>query len=148
FSIPEFPSYENRFGFPYRTTLSFVPYIRSLEIKAKDTTLPEHSILRHVLREVKKCPELLEPIEDLSILDKYKKQVDLLLSSLLPTAIHEDLIAGVVIPFQPITLYSTQQFKDIMGNLGHGIWDLKKMNPEKGLRDLIAYAGLAILEKY
>src|SRR5215217_4712594 len=96
--IPENPSYENRFGFPYKTTLSFVPYIEWLEEIVKDKNAADAPVIRHVLRVVKKVPELLQPIEDISILDKYRKEVDLLLSTIIPTSVNDELTVGVIIP--------------------------------------------------
>ena len=144
--IPSDPGYHNRFGFPYRTTLSFVPYLEWMQ--QIDPKAPEATLFRHVLRSVKKCPELLAPIEDLSILDKYRKEVDLLLSTIISIGMKDDVAAGVIIPFQPITLYSTTKFQELMGNIGKGVWDYRKMDVKRGLSDLVCYAGLAILDKY
>jgi hypothetical protein len=148
FKIPENPGYHNRFGFPYRTTLSFVPYIQWLEQLVKEKSVPDVMMFRHVLRVVKKCPELLQPIEDLSVLDKYRKEVDLMLSTIIPTSMQDDLTVGVIVPFQPITVYGTSGFNRMVGNLGNGVWDFRNMNPEKAMRDLTAFAGLGILNKH
>jgi hypothetical protein len=146
--IPQDPGYHNRFGFPYRTTLSFVPYIEWLEQIVKNKGTQDATVFRHVLRIVKKCPELLVPIEDLSLLDKYRKEVDLLLSTIIPTSVQNELTVGVIIPFQPITVFGSDKFKALVGNSGQGTWDFRKMDAKHALSDLTAFAGLAILNKH
>jgi len=144
--IPEELKYENHFGFPYKTTLSFVPYIEWLEDIVKKKEAPDAPVFRYVLKIIKKIPELLAPIEDLSVVEKYRKEVNLLLSTIIPSS-SQDII-GVVIPFQPITIYASEKFKELMGNVGQGTWNIKKMNPKNVVTDLTAFAGLAILENY
>jgi hypothetical protein len=147
-SIPQDPGYHNRFGFPYKTTLSFVPYIEWLEAIVKEKSSPDVMILRHVLREVKKIPELLQPIEDLGILDQYRKEVDLLLSTIIPTSVLDELTVGAIVPFQPVTIYATPSFHQMVRDHNKGVWDFSRMNPEHALRDLTAFAGLSILNKH
>jgi hypothetical protein len=144
--IPEELKYENHFGFPYKTTLSFVPYIEWLEDIVKKKEAPDAPVFRYVLKIIKKIPELLAPIEDLSVVEKYRKEVNLLLSTIIPSSSHD--ITGVVIPFQPVTIYATEKFTELVGNEGRGTWNIKEMNPKNVVKDLTAFAGLAILENY
>jgi len=146
--IPSDPGYHNRFGFPYRTTLSFAPYIEWLEKIVKENKAPDVTVFRHVLRAVKKIPELLLPVEDLSVLDKFRKEVDLLLSTIVPSSVQSEITTGVIIPFQPISVYATDSFKELVGDIGQGVWDFRKMDAPHALRDMIAFAGLAILNKH
>lgn len=146
--IPANPGYENRFGFPYRTTLSFVPYIEWLETMVKENKTADVPIIRHVLRVVKKIPALLQPIEDLAILEAHRKEVDLLLSTIIPTSVQDDLTVGVIVPFQPVTVYATAKFHELVNDDAKGTWDFSHMNPENALRDLTAFAGLSILNAY
>ncbi len=144
----ETPGYHNRFGFPYRTTLSFLPYIKIIEQKAKDTTQPDSVIMRHVMKEIKKCPELLAPIEDLAIVDKYRRQIDLMLSTLLPTSTLDSLIAGIIIPFQPVMIYGSESFRKLFRVQDNGIWDIHMIDPVKLYTELITFAGMGILFKH
>src|SRR4030095_13886477 len=144
--IPEELKYENHFGFPYKTTLSFMPYIEWLEDIVKRKEAPDAPVFRYVLKIIKKNPELLAPIEDLSVVEKYRKEVNLLLSTIIPSSSHD--ITGVVIPFQPVTMYAAEKVKELVGDEGRGTWNIKKMNPKNVVIDLTAFAGLAILENY
>ncbi|MFI5135010.1 MAG: hypothetical protein ACHQD9_04065, partial [Chitinophagales bacterium] len=146
--IPSDSGYHNRFGFPYRTTLSFAPYIEWLEKIVKENSAPDVTVFRHVLRAVKKCPELLVPIEDLSVIDKYRKEVDLLLSTIIPTSVENEVTVGVIVPFQPISVYATDKFKSLVGDIGQGVWDFRKMDSKHAMKDLTAFAGIAILNKH
>jgi hypothetical protein len=70
------------------------------------------------------------------------------MSTILPSSIINELISGVIIPFQPVTIYSSPKFKKLLPHGENGIWDLSKINIQKGRNQIIAFAGLAILEKY
>lgn len=140
--------YQSRFGFPYRTTLSFDLLIRRLEERAADKNSMESELFSKILSTVKAIPELLVPIDDLSILRKYRKETDLLLSTVLPSSMIENYIAGIIVPFQPVTVYGSPKFNEMLVADEDGIWDLSKMDISKGITELIAYCGMAILEKY
>src|SRR5262245_747700 len=102
-------NYATRFGFPYHTTLSFVPLLKTFEQKGSDPKSIDAEILRMVLDRVKDIPELHQPIEDLSLLKKYRREVDLLMTTILPTAQMDELIVGVLIPFQPVTIFGSKK---------------------------------------
>jgi GAF domain-containing protein len=140
--------YATRFGFPYRTTLSFQSLIRRLEERAADPFALEAMLYEQILKTVKEIPALLKPIEDLEILKKYRKEADLLLATVLPTSMIENYVAGIIVPFQPITVYASPRFKEMLVADEDGVWDLSRMDVSKGINELIAYAGMAILEKY
>src|SRR6187399_480490 len=101
------PTFQNHFGFPYGTMLSFESLIKKLETNASDPENVEAPFLREILKNFKAIPELMEPIRELSIIEKYRKEVDLLMSTILPSSIINELISGVIIPFQPVTIYSS-----------------------------------------
>jgi hypothetical protein len=145
-AMPSNPGYHNRFGFPYKTTLSFLPLLNTLEQKAADPQNVEAPFLRDVLDKIKAIPELTKPVEDLAILKKYRKEVDLLMSSILPSSMIENLIIGAIIPFQPVTVYGSQLFKETFNANDEGLWDISRLNATKAFGELVAFCGLAILE--
>src|SRR6185369_7330861 len=105
----EAPGYQNRFGFPYRTTLSFQLLIQSLERKA---TIPHEltaSIIQQIISTVKAIPELNVPIEDLSVLSKYRKEIDLMMMTVSSVSLADEVLTGTVIPFQPVTVFGTKK---------------------------------------
>ncbi len=144
--LPAELNLQNHFGFPYTTTLSFVPYIEWLEEIVNQDTAPDALVFRYVLKKIKKIPELLQPIEDLLVIEKYRKEVDLLLSTLIPRSAQNAM--GVIVPFQPVTVYSSEKFQSLVGNTGQGKWNLKTVNAKNAINELIAFAGLAILNSY
>ncbi|MBA3649101.1 MAG: GAF domain-containing protein [Chitinophagales bacterium] len=145
--LPEF-GFHNQFGFPYKTTLSFVPLIEKLEETASDPSVPEASLIQEVLKTVKAIPQLLQPIEDLSLLKKYRKEVNLLLSLVVPSTMIETSVVGIIIPFQPVTIYGSKRFKELCHVNEEGVWNLQNINPAKNISELIALCGIAILSKY
>src|SRR5262249_41904039 len=113
--------------------------------KASSLEAPLHS---EILKTIKAIPELLQPIDDLATLSKYRKEVDLLMSTLLPSTIIDSVVAGVIIPFQPVTIYASTKFKDLIRANEEGVWDFTKVNVQKGISELVAFCGMAILDKY
>ncbi len=147
FNIPEKPDYQNRFGFPYKSTLSFLPLIKSLEEKV-NSNQPDAMLLIEVLKTIKAIPELNKEIEDLAVLKKYRREVDLLMSTLIPSSLSNEIVTGVMIPFLPVTVFGTQKFHEVIASDSDGIWDVSKMDVQDAFKELIAYVGVAILEKY
>ena len=145
---PATPGYHNRFGFPYSTTLSFVPLINRLEEKASDPNCAEAAHIIDVIKTVKAIPELMEPIEELSVLNEYRQEVNLLMSTVLPSTVLDGSIVGVIIPFQPVTVFASSKFKEIFPVNDEGIWDITKSGNEKNFSELVAFSGIAILKKY
>lgn len=146
--LKEAPSYKNRFHFPYRTTLNFNLLIRALEERADQPNNPQKPLLYEILKQVKAIPELNQPIEDLSMLREFKDEIELLMSVVVPLGMSETIATGIIIPFQPVTIYGTKKFNELFACNDEGQWDIGKLDGKKAINELIAYAGCAILEKY
>ncbi|MBX7107245.1 MAG: GAF domain-containing protein [Chitinophagales bacterium] len=138
----------SRSGFPYRSTLSFESLISKLEEQAADTGNLEAPFIEQILKTVKAIPALTSPIEDLNVVSRYRKEVDLLLSTVLPTSLMNNYTAGILVPFQPVTVYGSPQFNKMFPASANGVWDMQKLNLSKDMKELITFCGVAILEMY
>lgn len=134
--------------FPYASTLSFELLFDKLQSKAAEKGNLEAPLSEYVLKTAGSIPELRGNITDLSVVQQYRKEVDLLLSTVLPKSTMEGEIAGVAIPFQPVTIYGTPKFNALFNRDESGVWDLNKLHIDKGLREMVAFCGIAILKSY
>ena len=67
-----------------------------------------------LLKEVESIPELQTGIEDFSVIKKHETIINHLLADLFPTALTNNEIKAVTIPFQNFTFNYTERFKKIV----------------------------------
>ncbi|GEC72637.1 hypothetical protein SAMN05443543_105159 [Flavobacterium flevense] len=103
---------------PFKTIISFHKLIESLgEIALSDVDY-RSNYAKSLLKEIDAVPEFKTGIEDFSIIEKNKKIIRNLLADLFPTALTNNEIKAVTIPFQNITFNRTKRFKKIVKNAG------------------------------
>ncbi|MEM7101644.1 MAG: GAF domain-containing protein [Bacteroidota bacterium] len=100
-------------AFPLKTRLSFEYLINYWKWQAETETSPEHFLAKVILEKLEKAPELTQPIEDLSKLDKHKELVRFLASAIVPNAA-DDALMAVFPPFKMDLVYGTEEFKTIL----------------------------------
>src|SRR5205085_531805 len=107
--------------------LSFQLLLQSLEEKAAkpdDLTSP---LVQQIVNTVKAIPELNLPIVDFSILSKYRKEIDLLMMTVCSISLADEVLTGAVIPFQPVTVFGTKKFHELMNPDDNGVWDMSNL---------------------
>ncbi|MBO9681394.1 MAG: hypothetical protein J7502_01765 [Flavisolibacter sp.] len=97
----------------FNSKLSFVPLLTSLK-KTIDSELPgAQKLYGGLIDSVESIPELLEPIEDLSMLEKHSELVETLLSTVFSPANFEvDSLYAVAVPFMFNTIYASRPFQN------------------------------------
>ncbi|MBL3654599.1 GAF domain-containing protein [Fulvivirga sediminis] len=94
------------------------------------------------------APELRQPIEDLSIVDKHKELVGLLMSVIFPPALIESEIAAAILPFSAEGFYATPRYAHLLP-FGKVREDLEANIPKNDIaKGKIRMACLYILNKY
>lgn len=96
---------------PFKGELSLAPLIATWGNAASGDRKFIAMIHRQILEEVRKVPELLGPINDLSILDKHRELVDVLMTKVFPSSSWTEDYAAAMFPFQARTFYATPAFK-------------------------------------
>ncbi|MFO7446437.1 MAG: hypothetical protein R6W90_08720 [Ignavibacteriaceae bacterium] len=134
--------------FPFKTSFSLKPLIELWEKESKHPNSLKSSIASKVVENLKNKPELYEPIEDLSVIDKYKETVDLLMSLVYAPSQWNIQISSSSIPFKFKSFYKTPSFERIFQSdefvHSHDLGiDRKAM-----YRGKILSAYLAILDKF
>lgn len=70
--------------FNVHSVLSFQPLLREWEKIIREGREGTRQLYQDLLNKVKQHPELLEPIHDLSVLDKHKALVDQIMATVFP----------------------------------------------------------------
>ncbi|TRX41345.1 GAF domain-containing protein [Flavobacterium restrictum] len=99
---------------PFKTLISFHKLIESLEQIAASDVDYRSNYATALLQETTAFPEFREGIQDLKVLQENETLVRNLLADLFPTALTNNEIKAVTIPFQDLTFNYTERFKKIL----------------------------------
>ena len=105
---------EQKFTSVVRSALSFAPLIREWEKIIHEGREGTRQLYSDLLNNVKQHPELLEPIHDLSIVDKHKPLIDQMMATVFPVTLSDktDLYGGGI-PFQFRMFYESERFREL-----------------------------------
>ena len=103
---------------PFRTIISFHKLIESFEEIALSDVDYRSKYAKAILREIEPLPEFRAGIEDYKIIQKNEILIKNLLADLFPTALTNNEIKAVTIPFQNLTFNYTERFRKILSNAG------------------------------
>jgi hypothetical protein len=114
-------SFDKRFAmtpetddFPFTVELSLAPLLAFWQ-QTVPHELPEYGAVDAQIRQaLKQAPELLEPIEDVSIIAKHKALVDVLMTAAFPRASWNETYAAALAPFQMQSFYATPSFERLL----------------------------------
>src|SRR5688572_24169401 len=134
--------------FPFNTVLSFVPIIEYWRAKTNDPSKSTSLVARQIAKELKEAPELLEPIEDISVLDQHYELVAQLMSAVFPAATFETEIMGAITPLQDFSFYFAPKFSEIILNNDHFLKQPLNMDTRTMHYYLTRLTYLLILEKF
>lgn len=103
---------------PFLLEISFHKVIEALESIASSDVDYRAQYAKGLLHEVAKVPELRTGITNLDIIRKHHELIRNLLSDLFPTALTNNEIKAVTIPFLNISFNYTQRFQELLNNAG------------------------------
>lgn len=103
---------------PFKTLLSFHKLIENLEEIATTNVDYRSNYAKALLKEIEPYPEFKDGITDLNFIDEHQELVHNLFADLFPTALTNNEIKAVSIPFQNINFNYTERFKKILQNAG------------------------------
>jgi GAF domain-containing protein len=96
--------------FPFRCRLSLAPLVAFWNQTAASGHPAKAALAKQIQDEVRQAAELLEPIEDLSLLEQHQGLVDLLMSAVFPPASWDRDYSAATIPFHFRSFYATPSF--------------------------------------
>jgi GAF domain len=101
---------------PYRCVFSLKPLIDYWNQGASGCDPCKARILDAIQTGLAEAPGLLEPIEDLSLLDAHQDLIRILMSAVVPTAFWESELVGALIPFQLNPVFMSPMFQRLYLN--------------------------------
>jgi len=96
--------------FPFRCRLSLAPLVAFWNQAAVSGHPAKAALAKQIQDELRQAAELLEPIADLSLLERHQGLVDLLMSAVFPPASWDRDYAAATIPFHFRSFYATPSF--------------------------------------
>jgi hypothetical protein len=103
---------------PFKIQISFHKLIEALEEIATSDVDYRSNYAQALLKQIEPLPEFRNGIDDFSIIHKNETAIKYLLADLFPTALTNNEIKAVTIPFQNFTFNYTERFKKILNNAG------------------------------
>jgi hypothetical protein len=103
---------------PFTTIISFHKLIESFEEIALSNVDYRANYAKAILKQIEPIPEFRTGIQDFSIIKNNEALIKNLLADLFPTALTQNEIKAVTIPFQNISFNYTDRFKKILRNAG------------------------------
>ena len=134
--------------YPFRCVFSLKPLIEFW--RRNVSASPEYgSCLAEGLEaKLQGAPELLEPIEDLTVLDRHQGLLRSLMSLVFPPAFWKSDLAGAFVPFNLQPVYTSPSFNRLLLNDDGSFKSTPLMGEENYLMGRILRAYFLILQKY
>ncbi len=143
-----FPIRRELTGFPFKRGLSLAPLIAAWSKAVPGDRQIAAGLHRQVLEEVRKAPELLAPIDNLSVLDRHRELVDVLMAKVFPPASWGEDYAAAMFPYEFRTFYATPAFARIFVDADGGVRGRLNLDERTFAAGGILRAYSLILDKY
>jgi hypothetical protein len=100
--------------FPFKSVFSLAPLIKFWDQFLAEGVSVKAALAKTIRQELQNAPELLEPIEDLSILEKHRELVEMLMSIVFPPAFCERDCSAAFLPYHFQSVFSTPAFQRLI----------------------------------
>ncbi len=104
--------------FPGINKLSFFKLIERLEALQQESNADRAKYIGDILGEVKAHPQLSEGIEDMTLVEQYRPQIDKLMPFIFPDVLQSNEIKGAFAPFVMTPFHTSSRFTTILENAG------------------------------
>ena len=132
----------NDINLPLQLVVSFDQVISFYKKYVEDKNHPYHKSAAEIVEYLDNYPELREGIKDVSKLEQYRDQINLILDGLFPQILTDNEIKVATIPFSFQSFYYTNRLKNILKNAGDD-YDFTARNLAE--KDLYLHACVMIL---
>jgi hypothetical protein len=116
------------------------------EVLANDTYSKIYTT--DILERLDKAPELMEPIDDLKIVEKHRELIDLLMTFIFPPARLDTDIAAAYIPFTKNAIYATPTYRRLFDFIQLCTEQKKAADEERMYFLIMLHAYKAILKRF
>lgn len=136
------------YRFPFKSRLSLSNIIGYWQAKTNDPNAFIAGHAKDIVAQLEQAPELFHPIDDLTILDKHRDLVNMIMSALVPQALVDDSLTAAVEPFGMNMFYITNPMQQIMDRAGSFLGMLKNMDLKEMSDNKTMYAYASIMEQF
>ncbi len=95
---------------PFHLKINFKKLIDWWKEQAAEPRAFESGRAKEILKRIEKIPELSGPFDDFNLIEKYKEEIQLLLSPFFPSLTSTNEIKAAGIPFKPMVFNLTKRF--------------------------------------
>jgi GAF domain len=134
--------------FPFKSRLSLKPLLDFWEGLVADGGSGITCLAPIIHQKLAETPELGEPIEDITVLEKHQEFINLLLSVVFPPAFWESDCGAAFVPFQFTSFYATPIFKILFKMEGQGFTPQFNVDPQQWEWGRCLKAYIYILNKF
>jgi GAF domain len=134
--------------YPFRCVFSLKPLIEFWRRNVAASPEYGNCLAEGLEARLQGAPELLEPIEDLTVLGRHQDLLKSLMSLVFPPAFWKTDMVGAFVPFTLQPVYTSPSFRRILLNDDGSFKSTPLMGEENYLMGRILRAYLLILEKY
>jgi hypothetical protein len=134
--------------YPFRCVFSLRPLIEFWRRNVAANLEHGSCLVEGFEAKLQKAPELLEPIEDLTVLDRHQDLLKSLMSLVFPPAFWNTDMVGAFVPFNLRPVYTSPSFKRLLLNDDGSFKSIPLMGEENYLMGRILRAYFLILNKY
>lgn len=115
---------------PFQLFVSFKKVFDFYKKYAEDKDHPYHKSAKQISDYLAQFPELIDGFEDISLLEKYAKQIDLMFEGIFPEILTNNEIKAACIPFSFTSFKFTKRFETILENADED-FDFRVRNMEE-----------------
>jgi len=134
--------------YPFHCVFSLRPLIEFWRRNIAANPEYGRSLTEGIEAKLQNAPELLEPMEDLSVLQRHQNLLKTLMSLVFPPAFWQTDLVGAFVPFNLQPVYTSTSFKRLLLNEDGSFKSRPLMGEETYLTGRILRAYFLILEKY
>ena len=135
--------FPDEYSLPFHVQVNFKKLISWWRDKAALPDAFQTARAKEVLRQIEKTPELLEPFDDFTLIEKYEQEIHLLLSPFFPSLTTTNEIKAAGIPFMPVLFNLTKRFSGILSAAQGDV-----LIPETDADMFYMYSCVTILNSY
>ncbi len=134
--------------FPFKTTLSLSPLIHYWENKADTDPSCNISRVQELAALLRQTPALLQPVDDVSLIEEHIETIDILMEDVFPSALWENDLRATVLPFHFDSFYATPRLEELQLLGGGNYTEKLNLDLKTLLFRLTLSAYTIILEKF
>ena len=139
---------QNLSDYPFHCVFSLRPLIEFWRRKVAGNIEYGSYLAKGLEAKIQRAPELLEPIEDLAVLDQHQDLLKSLMSLVFPPAFWQTDLVGAFVPFNLRPVYTSPSFKRLLLNTDGSFKSRPVMGEEAYLMGRILRAYFLILDKF